>query len=437
MPPKQVLGVDPFARTSDTAPIAKARTTTAAKKGKPKSKATAAPKKVVASTPKASKPKPKRQTSTKAKSTATPAKPASKVDTAAIKDNLAKQTQQALRENLDVFARSSQVAQGQSKRTMQTELASVQAQLDALSQQLSAIPLTEHSDEERAEMMQWMQRLRQWFDPQRSVDFWYEFVLASRSENIDPFGLDPKFEARVEKLLEFMYRRWWRVEVEGVDNIPDEGRALIVANHSGVLPYDGAMIKMAVRLEHQRQRRVRFLVENFVFYFPFLGTFMYRFGSVRASQANARKLLEADDLVAVFPEGVKGLGKPYRLRYQLQRFGRGGFIRLAAGTDSPIVPTAVIGAEEIMPMVGRSRIAAKALNVPYVPITPTFPSMGLLGLLPYPTKWRIRFAPAVSVGQAPSEGEELWVHEQSLAIRRRIQEQLYLGLQARKSIFFG
>ena len=316
-------------------------------------------------------------------------------------------------------------------------LSEIHQQLQQLQAQVQSVPLPEDLRADRPQLQGLLGDLTDWFSPRRYLDFWFEFVLASRSEEIDPFGLDPKFEARVEQLLEFLYRRWWRVQAVDVHNVPSDGRALLVSNHSGVLPYDGAMIKMAVRLEHPARRRVRFLVENFVYYFPFLGTFIYRFGSVRASQQNARMLLRKDEVVAVFPEGVKGLGKLYSERYQLQRFGRGGFITLASETHSPMVPVAVIGAEEILPMVGRSRILARAFGVPYFPITPTFPWLGVLGMIPYPTKWTIRFGAPFSIGDAPVQSQELWLHENSLKVRKMIQELIYLQLQERRSVFFG
>ncbi len=322
--------------------------------------------------------------------------------------------------------------------TMRAGLDEIHRQLDALQKTVQTIPVPDNETaKSRPELLFLIESLKRFFDPKRALDFWFEFVLASRSADIDPFGLDPAFEQRVERFFGFLYSKWWRVTTTGIENISDEGRMLLVANHSGVIPYDGAMIKMAVRLEHPVARRVRFLVENFVFYFPFLGTFMYRFGSVRASQDNARRLLLKDELVAVFPEGVKGIGKLFKDRYQLQRFGRGGFVFLASQTQSPIVPVSVIGAEEIHPVVRTSPMLAKMMRTPYFPITPTFPALGPLGMIPYPTKWRIRFGEPYNPGQVPAEGEELWVHDCSLKVRRRIQELIYLELQERKSIFFG
>src|SRR5258708_6827249 len=206
--------------------------------------------------------------------------------------------------------------------------------------------------------------------------------MRDRSDVVDEFGRDPQVAAKVEPLLDFLYQSYFRVDARGLGHIPDEGRALIVANHSGTLPWDGAMIMHSVHRDHASHRDVRPLAEDFVFHFPYLGTLMNRIGAVRACQENAQRLLEQDQLVAVFPQGIKGLGKRYRERYQLQRFGRGGFIKLALATDSPIIPTAVVGAEEIHPMLAKVTFLAKALRLPYIPLTPTFPWLGPVGLVP-------------------------------------------------------
>ncbi|MGZ3426528.1 MAG: 1-acyl-sn-glycerol-3-phosphate acyltransferase, partial [Polyangia bacterium] len=220
---------------------------------------------------------------------------------------------------------------------------------------------------------------------------WRKLAMRDRSDVVDEFGRDPNVAAKVDPLLDFLYKTYFRVETRGLGHIPDEGRALIVANHSGTLPYDGAMIMHAVKQEHRAKREVRPLVEDFVFHFPYLGTLMNRIGGVRACPENAERLLTQDQLVAVFPEGIKGIGKLYKERYQLQRFGRGGFVKLALKCDAPIIPTAVVGAEEIHPMVTKVTWLAKSFGIPYLPITPTFPFFGAVGLVPLPTKWFIAF----------------------------------------------
>ncbi len=256
----------------------------------------------------------------------------------------------------------------------------------------------------------------------------------------DEFGMDPAFLRKVKPLFDFMYYNYWRVSVKGLQNIPAEGRGLIVANHSGTLPYDGGMIGLSIINEHPTRRDVRFLVEDFVYHFPFLGTFMYRIGGVRACPENAERLLNNDHLVAVFPEGIKGVGKHYRNRYRLQRFGRGGFIKLALKTGSPIIPTAVIGAEEIHPLIYKSTLLARPLGIPYIPVTPTLPLLGLLGLVPLPSKWTILFGEPIdlSAKYGPEDAEDqLLVNRLSETVREKIQAMVIEALKNRRSVWFG
>lgn len=265
------------------------------------------------------------------------------------------------------------------------------------------------------------------------------FSMLITADEVDEFGYDQKFEDLVLPLLKFFYNTWWRVENIGIRNIPESGRVLLVSNHSGALPYDGAMIKMGVQYNHPTNREVRPLVEDFAFHFPFMGSVIQRIGGVRACQENATRLLGKEEVVAVFPEGVKGLGKYYNQRYQLQRFGRGGYVKLAMRTGSPIVPVAVIGAEEIHPMIGRAPILARAIGVPYLPITPTFPLMGLLGAIPLPTKWYIVFGEPIPMDQYPASAveDQILINKISEKIRATIQEMIYDVLKRRKSIWFG
>src|SRR4051812_5818250 len=269
---------------------------------------------------------------------------------------------------------------------------------------------------------------------------WRKLAMRDRSDVVDEFGRDPNVAARVDPLLDFLYKTYFRVETRGLGHIPDEGRALIVANHSGTLPYDGAMIMHAVKQEHRARREVRPLVEDFVFHFPYLGTLMNRIGGVRACPENAERLLTQEQLVAVFPEGIKGIGKLYKERYQLQRFGRGGFVKLALKCDAPIIPTAVVGAEEIHPMVSKITWLAKSFGIPYLPVTPTFPFLGAVGLVPLPTKWFIAFGePLYFNAEYGAEGanDRILVNKLAEQVRVRIQEMIDGLLKTRKSILFG
>jgi len=208
---------------------------------------------------------------------------------------------------------------------------------------------------------------------------------------IDEFGFDEKFLEPLERIALWFHDVYFRVESDGLDNVPGAGRVLMVANHSGTLPYDASMVVAAVRFKHPSRRRVRPLVEDFIYHVPFLGMFMSRVGAVRACQENAVRLLESDEATLVFPEGVKGIGKLFTKRYRLQRFGRGGAIRLALAGKAPIVPVSIVGAEESMPLLSKVSWLAKPLGLPYIPITPTLPWLGPLGLVPLPTKWYIDF----------------------------------------------
>ncbi len=268
---------------------------------------------------------------------------------------------------------------------------------------------------------------------------WQYFRMYGRSTSVDDFGLDPKFEELVDPLFDFMYSKWWRVETSGIENVPADGRALLVSNHSGMLPWDGGMIKYAIRKEHPAHRDVRPLVEDFVYHQPFLGALMARIGGVRASQENAQRLLQKDEAVVVFPEGVKGIAKLYRYRYQLQRFGRGGFVKLCLRTGAPIIPVSVVGAEEIHPIVARADFLARPLKIPVFPLTPTFPLLGPLGLIPFPTKWFIQFGRPIDLRQYGKAAldDELLINRITHEVRQQIQEQIYEQLKKRRSVFFG
>jgi 1-acyl-sn-glycerol-3-phosphate acyltransferase len=269
---------------------------------------------------------------------------------------------------------------------------------------------------------------------------WGRIGMRNRSEEVDEFGLDPKYEARYRPFFDFLYKYYFRVDTEGTENIPAEDRCLIVSNHSGgALPYDGIMLRTTVRLEHPKARELRWLAEDFIYYLPFVGAAMNRIGAVRACQENAERLLAGGRLVAVFPEGAKGTGKLYRERYKLQRFGRGGFIRLCLRTQTPLVPCAIIGAEEANPMLYRIEYMTKALGIPYIPITPTFPALGPLGLLPAPTKWKIRFGEPISFdGYGPEAADdEILVGRLAERVRSTIQGLIDKALGSRRSIWFG
>jgi len=268
---------------------------------------------------------------------------------------------------------------------------------------------------------------------------WRALAMWGRSDVVDDFGHDPRATARWEWLFEFLYSKWFRVQALGIDNVPSRGRALLVANHAGSLPYDSAMVMHAVRRDHPARRDVRPLVEDTVFHLPFLGPIMNRIGGVRADPENAERLLQKDELVAVFPEGEKGMGKLWKDRYRLQRFGRGGFVKLALRTGAPIIPVAVVGAEEASPMLGKVTWFAKNIGIPWIPVTPTFPLLGPLGLAPAPTKWRIQFGDPITFdgyGEEAAE-DEILVGRLAERVRGSIQSMVDRLVGERRSVWFG
>jgi 1-acyl-sn-glycerol-3-phosphate acyltransferase len=268
---------------------------------------------------------------------------------------------------------------------------------------------------------------------------WGPRSLEGREEVVDEFGFDPAFYARVRPLLEFVYRRYFRVETRGIERVPSEGPVVIVTNHSGTVPLDGAMLRVALNLDHPGNRELRWLAEDFVYYLPFVGVWFNRVGAVRACHENAERLLRTESVLAVFPEGTRGIKKLYRDRYRLERFGRGGFVRLCLRTRTPMIPCAIIGAEETNPMLRRVDGAARALGLPYLPVTPTFPWLGPLGLLPAPTKWTIQFAEPIRVDDYGPEAadDHVLVGRLSVRVQASIDEMLRDGLSRRKSVWFG
>ncbi|MGZ3420248.1 MAG: lysophospholipid acyltransferase family protein [Polyangiales bacterium] len=268
---------------------------------------------------------------------------------------------------------------------------------------------------------------------------WGRIGLRNRSEEVDEFGLDPVYEARLRPVLDFLYKHYFRVETRGIENVPADGRAILVANHSGVLPYDGMIVRTAVRREAPSAREVRWLAEDFIFHLPFLGAFMNRIGAVRACQENAERLLRQERAVLVFPEGIKGMGKLYKERYKLQRFGRGGFIKLALRTQAPIVPVSIVGAEEASPMLYRMEYLTQAFGLPFVPVTPTFPFLGPLGLVPAPTKWIVEFGAPIDLDGHGAEAAEdaLLVNRLTERVRATIQKTVDTNVERRKSVWFG
>jgi len=256
---------------------------------------------------------------------------------------------------------------------------------------------------------------------------------------VDEFGFDEDFtEHAYLPLLRPLYRSWFRVEVRGIEHIPLEGGALVVANHSGTVALDSLMTQVAVHDEHPGRRHLRMLGADLVFQTPVIGDIARKSGSTLAANSDAERLLASGELTGVWPEGFKGVGKPFSERYKLQRFGRGGFVAAALRTGAPIIPCSIVGAEEIYPILGNLKAVARLVGAPYVPITPTFPLLGPLGLIPLPSKWIIEFgAPVDTASLGPSAADDpMLVFDLTDQVRETIQQTLYALLMQRRSVFF-
>ena len=244
---------------------------------------------------------------------------------------------------------------------------------------------------------------------------------------VDQFGFDPEFNTRV--LIPFarmFYRHWFQVRMRGLANIPEAGPALVVANHSGTLPLDAVMLQTGLHDEHPAHRNVRLLGADLVYEIPPLAFLARKGGHTRACPADAHVLLKSGEVVGVFPEGFKGIGKPFTDRYQLRRFGRGGFAVTAIRAQVPIVPCAIVGAEEIYPLLGNAKPLAQLLGLPYFPLTPLFPWLGPIGAVPLPSRWIIEFCPPIPTDcyDRGSENDPAVVADLSGRIRGTIQRKL-------------
>ncbi len=257
---------------------------------------------------------------------------------------------------------------------------------------------------------------------------------------VDEFGFDPHFNSAILRpLLRFFFRSWFRVEVSGIENLPSDGAALLVANHAGVLPLDGLMLSVAVHDEHPAQRDLRLLAADMVFDIPLIAEAARKAGHTMACTTDAQRLLASGELTAVFPEGYKGLGKRFEDRYRLQRFGRGGFVSAAIRSKAPIVPCSIIGSEEIYPMLTDVKLLARLFGLPYFPVTPLFPLAGPAGLVPLPSKWRIAFGEPIDTSDyAPGDADDPMItFELTDQVRETIQQTLYRLLAGRRNVFFG
>ncbi|MFG1782880.1 lysophospholipid acyltransferase family protein [Rhodococcus oryzae] len=257
---------------------------------------------------------------------------------------------------------------------------------------------------------------------------------------VDEFGFDPHFTENVWlPILRPLFDSWFRVEVRGIENVPSEGGALVVANHAGVVPIDGLMTSVAMFDHHPAHRPLRMLAADLAFEMPVVGNIARKAGHTLACNPDAERLLRTGEVAAVFPEGFKGIGKPFSERYKLQRFGRGGFVSAALRTGAPIIPCSIVGSEEIYPKIGDLKSLARLLGMPYFPVTPFFPHLGPLGLIPLPSKWYIEFGEPIQTDSydAVCAEDPMVTFELTDHVRETIQQTLYRLLAQRRNVFLG
>lgn len=255
----------------------------------------------------------------------------------------------------------------------------------------------------------------------------------------DEWGLDLEFLDAFRPLLSFLYKVYWRVESTGLDQIPVDGPALLVANHSGLLPWDGLMVTTAILTEHRSQRLVRSLHGAWLSGLPFVSHVAAKLGQVPATADNGTRLLAEGKLVAVFPEGNAGSGKPFKDRYKLAGFGQSDFVRWALESEIPIIPVSVVGAEEANMTLTTSPLLARATGLPHFPITPTFPWLGLVGLLPLPTKWSVDFGHPIRVDEFGPEAAQniVLVSQLTDQVRHVIQDMVRSRVTLRRRALLG
>jgi 1-acyl-sn-glycerol-3-phosphate acyltransferase len=261
--------------------------------------------------------------------------------------------------------------------------------------------------------------------------------MSERSGEVDEFGMDEIVVQRARQVLDRLYDRYWRVDLAGVDHLPDAGPCLLVANHSGMVPWDGLVLAHGIRRDHPLHPQARFLVADWLMTLPFVQPYLARLGGVRACRENAERLLDSERFVIAFPEGAKGAAKVLRDRYRLQRFGRGGVVRLALESGVPLLPVGIVGAEEANPILFKWGLPARTVGLPFIPVTPTFPLLGPFGLLPLPSKWVVRIGAPLAIEHLDPEAasDELLISRLTEELRARIHELIETALGERESVW--
>ena len=254
---------------------------------------------------------------------------------------------------------------------------------------------------------------------------------------VDDFGFDSELTDTIfYPMLRILYKEWFRTEVFGIEHVAAKGGGLIVGNHSGTLALDAMMLSVALNDQHPERRHLRLLGADLVFRVPVLSELARKAGATVACNPDAERLMAGGELVGVFPEGFKGIGKRFSERYKLQRFGRGGFVSAALRTGTPIVPVAIVGAEEIYPILADLKPLARLLGIPYFPVTPTFPWLGPLGLVPLPSKWMIQFCPPIPTAHLTEAADDpMVVYNLADQVRETIQAALHSLLEKRPDAF--
>lgn len=262
------------------------------------------------------------------------------------------------------------------------------------------------------------------------------FGMGERGIPSDDFGLDRDALERAEPVFEFMRERYWRVEIEGAQRVPHRGPCLFVANRSGLLPYDGLMLAHLLESLGHARSRTRFLVEDELVSQPFAQAFLARLGGVRACRENVDRLLRDGHSVIAFPEGGQGASKMYRDRYRLAPFDRRVVIGCAVASGATVVPVGIVGAEEAHPLLAKLPPPKTSSGLPFIPVTPTFPWFGLLGLLPLPSKWIIQFGDPIGGPQGEPDGDdEVEMSRAAENLRSSVQALVERALGRRSSVW--